>query len=306
MRGDSFMGRTKRWTYSEYQDGMQYVTLSSWKYFADFINKEFLDYRTYIYRGVTNYKWHLRSSLDRLLQNPSLERARQIHSRHLSNFKRAALGRRGPNPIPLNSDSDWWALGQHNGLATPLLDWTESPFVALYFAFLDERLDRAVYRAVYAPWEPGIGTKAARVLLDYEEQLAKWKIDNPSPLERISFGLDKQKSSTVKGPFTGKPAPSKPDVPEVIRPLSEDNPRLQSQRALFVKCPVGASLEDWIRENFKGEEKYVVLFQIRIPSKDREVCLRSLNRMNINHLSLFPDLSGASVFSNTDLKIRNY
>jgi hypothetical protein len=61
----------------------------------------------------------------------------QFRDRYLWAFKRAASGLRGPNPAHLEPDQ-WWALGRHFGLITPLLDWSDSPYIAAFFA-LSER-----------------------------------------------------------------------------------------------------------------------------------------------------------------------
>jgi hypothetical protein len=57
----------------------------------------------------------------------------QVRDGYLNDFKRAAAGLRGPHPASLDTDQ-WWALGRHHGLITPLLDWTESPYIAAFFA----------------------------------------------------------------------------------------------------------------------------------------------------------------------------
>lgn len=36
-----------------------------------------------------------------------------------------------------NTDDDWGTLGRHYGLIAPILDWTECPYVAAYFALVD-------------------------------------------------------------------------------------------------------------------------------------------------------------------------
>lgn len=57
-----------------------------------------------------------------------------LRDRYLEMFKRASAGLRGGNPARLDSSDEWWALGRHFGLVTPLLDWTESPYIAAFFA----------------------------------------------------------------------------------------------------------------------------------------------------------------------------
>jgi len=55
----------------------------------------------------------------------------------INNFRIRANGRLGHRPKPC-SDLEWLFLAQHYGLPTRLLDWTEGPLVALYFATSEE------------------------------------------------------------------------------------------------------------------------------------------------------------------------
>ena len=47
------------------------------------------------------------------------------------------------------TDNDIWAFGRHYHLKTPLLDWSRSFFVALYFAFEDLEPEQEKYRVIY-------------------------------------------------------------------------------------------------------------------------------------------------------------
>lgn len=94
------------------------------------------------------------------------------------------------------------------------------------------------------------------------------------------------------------------DQLEMYRPLSDITPRLISQDGLFVKFNDNKDLESIIKST--KEKSLIFLYKINIPNKDRKPFLRSLNRMNINHKTLFPDLHGASLYTNLHLEVDKY
>ncbi len=225
--------------------------------------------RSYVWRGQRRADWSLSTTLDRQLANqglsalPSPEMER-ISLDHLERFKYASRGRRGPSPVSL-SENEWWALGQHFGLATPLLDWTRAPFAALYFAFEDASLEENGTRAIYALDENAVEAQGRR-------------IDNGPSIEV-----------------------GRVPIVEIVDPMSDENQRLVSQGGCFTRAPIGTALEQWVSRAFEGSSE-ARLIRIEVPDSDRLSCLQALNRMNINHLSLFPDLSGASRATNLRLE----
>ncbi len=108
-----------------------------------------------IFRGHSDPEWRLMSQLERKLEielydpttgkltrgstrkNEGLAWYDSACKRIIENFSRYAAGRTGFDSAA--HEDVIWALGRHFGLITPLLDWTESPYVAAFFAFKEFR-----------------------------------------------------------------------------------------------------------------------------------------------------------------------
>ena len=289
------MARKKRWEEYNIIDGYGEVHLFSWRYFFDFVHQRMLDYETYIWRGERCDNWLLESTLDRLIKKAKIAKTKRYNFRqsHLEQFKFGSRGRRGPNPPRLESENDWWALGQHFGLATPLLDWTMSPFVAAYFAYINIGENQTKNRVIYALHRPSVEDRVNEIIRTEENRRRKEKKEREASGKPLSILESVMLDSPIRAEM------------EFIRPFSDENQRLVNQGGLFTRAPDDTNIETWVRKNFEGKDRYH-LMKIFLPNKDREICLRGLNRMNINHLTLFPDLYGASVFCNLFAQIKNY
>lgn len=99
----------------------------------------------YVFRGQASADWRLESSLERILGDRwSRETARKFEDHALNRFRPKFHLYDGENVEP-SSRLAWLSIMQHYGAPTRLLDFTESPFVALYFALesVDSRMLQA-------------------------------------------------------------------------------------------------------------------------------------------------------------------
>ena len=237
------------------EDGVKVLEFDSWRAFVEHMMGERTLYAGYVYRGQRDSDWDIWSTYDRLDDSGAVQFRLD---RHLHHFRSAVRARRSPGERPPRTENDWWALGRHYGLATPLTDWTCSPFVALYFAYFESDFT-ADRRAVCA-------------------------LQGASVEERVRELLERQEIARA-------------DAVELFTSESDENLRMISQSGVFVKLPEGRDLESWIRQYFAGSEAEI-LIKYLLPNTEREECLRGLNRMNINHMTLFPDLAGAAAYCN--------
>jgi hypothetical protein len=224
----------------------------------------------YVFRGQKHYRWQLEPTLDRLTKGAIKE---DIAVRQLESFRLATRGRLQEKSV-LDDDNELWALGQHHGLATPLLDWSASPFVALFFAF-----------------EGG------------DDPTWKDEVGEPNNFSRTVFVLNKQFLRDL----------GREDVafefPQIVEPRIDDHGRLVNQAGLFTIAPYGETLESSLinaliesgvnTDDVDELAKYICRIHIPNQASARAACLQKLRKMNIHHASLFPDLIGASGYCNS-------
>jgi hypothetical protein len=121
------------------------ICCESWEDFKAEIHREYAEEImgvSPLFRGHASSEWKLASPWDRKLEKWGTGAKGDTRSERdyllaniLRNFKELAVGLPGIRSRELD-DIDWWAVGRHFGLITPLLDWTRSPYVAAFFAFM--------------------------------------------------------------------------------------------------------------------------------------------------------------------------
>jgi FRG domain len=269
--------------------------LASWEDFVAFVKDEKRCWPTLIFRGQANYQWKLYSRLDRLElkyntkpnrygESPAEFRCTRVdRDIHLKRFRELALDKITKT---IKDDNVLWTIAQHHGLATHLLDFTYSPFVALFFAFEEEKCwctenGKDVFkcpdkRAIFAVTHHIIGTSGE---VDKDKSLAIKELTVPF----TAPGCGNYRATSQAGVFLNmlkKDYPEKWDLESYVR---------EKQSKETYKAPPATDA---------NPHPQLYLQKLIIPNNDRIACLRFLDKMNINRATLFPDLDGIAKYVN--------
>jgi len=299
-----------------FSDGVWTIDCDSWTEFEDRI-EEFNSYN-YVWRGQgwdqplwpniyrdstpddQTIKEHLcqfrkdmpgGNALKQFLEQAKKART-QEYREALSGYYEMVHPKRDANDPEENYEMDlvddiYWAIGQHHGLKTPLLDWTMDPYTALFFA-LCERKKEDSKRVV-------VGLAEKNRLLLKNGPLKKRYIELLTNLTFVQTILDS----------SGSP----PTIKEIIRPMFA---RIKGQKGIFTRSLHRECVESHARRCYSYYEEHrkqriVFLIKILIPNGVRKDVLQKLEGMDITYKTMFPpDVCRPDLFgtvSNCNLKL---
>jgi hypothetical protein len=209
-----------------------------------------------IYRGQGSNRFRLSSALHRT----GRARLERFTTEIVPNFHRhaeAALRERIDLRDPMDM-ATLLGLAQHHGLPTPLMDWTESPYIAAFFALADAVENRSIR----------LDVTCARVYCLAKTFLQKWH----TPRVTIDF------------------------VMPYVAPFSISsylNDRIYAQRGMFLVSNI-ADIESYVLgiQQHSKPNGVVELEAIDIPIAFADEALDELAFIGVTHASLFPGLEG--------------
>lgn len=179
---------------------------------------------------------------------------------------------------PANDDNiSWLFLMQHHGSPTRLLDWTESPLVAMYFVVMEHE---SVGGELWV-----MDPKALNKMSDFNGILLPGS-------EVVSYLAAEPKYSDL-GPLQKKfHIPTLPRNPVALQPPM-GFPRMIAQLSTFTIHPKqkpygrGATIPELLQDP-KQLVRYLV------PAESKSQLKNDLASLGITHRALFPDLDGLS------------
>jgi hypothetical protein len=212
------------------------------------------------FRGHVNSAWTLLPGIMR--RNHGLS---EVSS--LARFKQSAAMLTDPLPT---TPFDWTFLMQHYGVPTRLLDWTESPLVAMYFA-VEEHERHADTEAAIWCLKPVLLNKNASI------------VDADEPMYIPSFDDDELKAYTAESLRTNRV-----ELYPVASIATRNSPRIQAQMGTFtIHHKLKVAIEN------VGDSEHVTKYVI--PAAARATLKSELNLLGLTRFNLFPELTSVGL-----------
>lgn len=205
------------------------------------------------YRGQSNKEWRLIATFARPGHTSSEQNL-------IKKFKQNATLLLNPRP---SKDIEWLFIMQHHGVKTRLLDWTESPLTALYFAVRKKSKHDGVLWVLL----PVDLNKCSNVRPDFPKDIPSFEDEALKNYSPESFAGEK----------TSKLYPLAAIAPR-------NNSRMQAQLSVFtISHRDDTPIEDI------GEKKHA--WRYIIPKEHKEQLKAELKLLEISKFQLFPELS---------------
>ena len=251
---------------------MDDIRAESWAHlhellFADSWHERLGRHRSdYAFRGEASRDAKLMTSLQRLGGDFA-----DVEPHLLRNFRKYAQR----SDVPEDSLWHWLALAKHHGLATRLLDWTYSPYVALHFATAYPR--------------------------DYEQDGAIWMVDfvktNQLLPEQLRRSVEQQGMNALSAELLRNEAPTLAEFDRLgddfvvfFEPPALDE-RIVNQYALFSLMPSAhARMDEWLAQHPDLLRRIVLPAELKWEVRDK------LDQANITERVLFPGLDGLATW----------
>lgn len=218
----------------------------------------------WIYRGLRSRDYDLIPKIGRArTESETKPYSPKDEKSMFSRFKRETLPHLSVRPT---TEMEWLALAQHHGLPTRLMDWTESPLVALYFVVRDGHTFGTRPLANFVKQMPENVPEEALVQVPVGGMVVGMKY----PKEITEAGAsDPMRNSTKEEPCLVRP-------PHVSR-------RITAQQGIF-------TIHRSVRQAWQPKD----LIHWYVPFQKFLVLKKALNQAGVNEASMFPDLDGIS------------
>lgn len=258
-----------------------------------------IEVNRFLYRGTSDAQFDLIPSLPRAAEALRPEVLYMIETQASEAFARKARLYLAPEFLPGPYDRDtarlWWQLMQHHRAKTRLLDWSDSPYVALYFAVVDDpNKDAALWMV-----DNGAFADRMRETLGENANTLIWvertsevacpddKLDVKTAREQIQ-----KRWAMIKQHFAGA-AMGLHGSALVFMPCEQPNQRMNAQRGWF-SCGHLAHTDhgEAIAKTFQAHVHRRWCQRLIIDHDAKAQILRDLHRMNINGESIYCGIDG--------------